>query len=100
MEGEWVGGKECRGGSGVGGCPAGQIPQLLPVPLLLCFLVPLGPVRFLLCMSVVTSTVDLLAADTEQTSPQISELGFCFIKETQCSMDFAYFLQYSDKRQL
>lgn len=45
----------------MGGWPAGQIPLTAPSASFLCSLLPLGPVCFLLCMSVITSTVDLLA---------------------------------------
>lgn len=56
-------------------------PDILTAPCasFLCSSVPLGPVCFLLCMSVITSTVDLLATDAEQTFPQVYEGGLCLI---------------------
>lgn len=58
----------------------------------LCSSVPAGPVCFLLCMSVITSKINLPATDTGWTSPQLYEGGFCLIykKETH-SIDFGFF---------
>lgn len=57
-----------------------EVALTAPCASFLCSMVPpRGPVRFQLCMSVITTTVDLLATDMELTSPQIRALGFCFV---------------------
>lgn len=55
-----------------------------PCASFLCSSVPVGPACFLLCMSVMTSTVFLLGTDTERATPQLYEGELCLMykKET------------------
>lgn len=70
LEGECVGGGGRGGGSGVGGCCTGQTAGFSP---LLSSVLLQGSVCFLLCMSVISSTADLLATDAERMSSQLYE---------------------------
>lgn len=89
----------------MGGCPAGQIPLTAPSASFLCSLLPLGPVCFLLCMSVITSTVDLLArrhrADVTNRSLSWDLVSDFFLKK-QHNLEWTLliFPQYGDKCKL